>query len=46
MGTRTELTRQLLKNVDPKRDRRRAPPPDTDPGVLERAEVAMARLGY
>jgi hypothetical protein len=46
MGTRTELTRQLLKNVDPKRDRRRAPPSDTDPGVLERAEVAMARLGY
>jgi hypothetical protein len=45
-GTRTELTRRILKSVDPKRDRRRAPPPDTDPSVLERAEAAMARLGY
>jgi len=45
-GTRTELTRQIAAGVDPKRDRRRRPPPDTDPGVLERAEVAMARLGY
>ena len=46
MGTRTELTRQIVKTVDPKRDRRRTPPPDADPVVLERAEAAMARLGY
>ena len=45
-GTPTDLTRRILKTVDPRRDRRRAPPPDTDPGVLDRARVAMARLGY
>jgi hypothetical protein len=45
-GTPTELTRRILKTVDPKRDRRRAPPPDTDRDTLERALAVMARLGY
>jgi len=45
-GTRTALTRQIAGSVDAKRDRRRPPPDDTDPGVLERAKAAMARLGY
>ncbi len=45
-GTRTERTRQIADSVDSLRDRRRAPPSDTDPGVLARAEAAMGRLGY